>query len=147
MFHIGMWRERLRDALAAAVDGREYTLPGTVDEINDAELAAGIGTPLSDASARADHLLGEVGSLLEQLGDKPVHWFTATSAVDAVLRNSYSHPRGHMCEYFAENGDVAQARALLDEALSELDSLPAPEYVTAVLSRLRDDPRFKGLIA
>jgi hypothetical protein len=136
MFHIGMWRERMRDALAAASEGRDYKLPGTRDEINDVELAAGIGTPLGDASARADHLLTEIGDLLEKVGDKPVQWFAAVSATDAVLRNSYSHPRIHICEYFAENGELAQAQKLRDEGLHELGELSAPEYVTKVLTDL-----------
>lgn len=147
MFHVGMWRERMRDALAAAVDGREYALPGTRDAINDAELAAGIGTPLSDGSARADHLLTEIEDLLGKVGEKPVQWFASATATDAVLRNSYTHPRGHICEYLAENGDVEGARKLLDESLSELESLSAPEYVTTVLTELGGDPRFTDLTA
>jgi hypothetical protein len=136
MFHVGMWRERMRDALAAASEDRDYALPGARDEINDRELAAGIGTPLNDASARADHLLTEIGDLLEKVGDKPVRWFAAVSATDAVLRNSYSHPRTHICEYLAENGDIAQAQKLRDEALRDLGELSAPEYVTRVLTDL-----------
>lgn len=142
LFHVGMWRERLRDTLAAAVDGREYALSGTADEINDTELAAGIGTPLSDASARADHLLTEIGSLFEQAADKPIRWFAATSTTEAVLRNTFSHSRGHIVEYLLENGDVSQARKLLDDGLADLEALSASEYVKAVLVRLRDDPRF-----
>jgi hypothetical protein len=137
MFHIGMWRERMRDSLAASVEGREYKLPGARDEINDRELAAGIGTPLNDASARADHLLTEIGDLFGKVGDRPVQWFAPVSASDAVLRNSYSHPRVHICEYLAENGDAALAEKLRDEALSELGEMSAPEYVTKVLTDLR----------
>jgi hypothetical protein len=143
MFHVGMWRERMRDALVAAVEGRDYALPGTRDDINDRELAAGIGTPLSAASARADHLLNEIVSLFQKVGDRPVQWFAPVSGGDAVLRNSYTHPRSHICEYLAVNGDVAQARKLLDDALDELGSLSAPEYVTQVLAGLKEDPRFK----
>jgi hypothetical protein len=137
MFHIGMWRERMRDSLAASVEGREYRLPGARDEINDRELAAGIGTPLNDASARADHLLTEISDLFGKVGDRPVQWFAAVSAGDAVLRNSYTHPRVHICEYLAENGDAVQAQKLRDEALRELGELSAPEYVTQVLTELR----------
>lgn len=147
MFHLGMWRERMRDALAAAVDGREHRISGTADEINDAELAGGIGTPLTDAASRADHLLTEVGELFELVGDKPVRWFTAATAADAVLRNSFSHPHVHICEYLLENGDAPHARKLLDEALSELEKLPAPDYVTAVLARLRSDPRLQDPVS
>lgn len=139
MFHVGMWRERMRDSLAAAIEGREYTMRGTADEINDGELPAGIGTPLSDAAARADHLLTEISDLFERAGDKPVRWFAAASAADAVLRNSYTHPRSHICQYLIENGDPDAARKLLGEALGELERLSAPEYVTKVLTNLRQE--------
>ena len=143
MFHVGMWRERMRDSLTAAIDGRDYEPPGARDTINDSELAAGIGTPLGDAAARADHLLTEIVGLFEKVGDRPVQWFASVSAGDAVLRNSYAHPRSHICEYLAVNGDVTQARKLLEDALDELGRLSAPEYVTTVLAGLREDPRFK----
>lgn len=143
MFHVGMWRERMRDALLAAIDGRDYELPGTRDEINDRELAAGIGTPLSDAAARAEHLLTEIIDLHEKVGDRPVHWSASVSADEAVLRNSYVHPLSHICEYKAENDDLDQARTLLDGAFAELARLSASDYVAAPLMGLREDPRFK----
>ena len=137
MFHIAMWRERMRDALAAAIDGREYKLPGTVSDINDSELPNGIGTPLTDAAARADHLLSEIEELFPKLGNKQMDWFGQKSAVDAVLRNSYSHPRRHICEYLIENGDTDQAQRLLDDALKELQEIAAPDYVTSTLRALK----------
>jgi hypothetical protein len=143
MFHIGMWRERMRDALAAASEGREYHLPGTRDEINDAELADGIGTPLADAAARSDLLLSEIAELLEKVGDRPIQWFAAVSATQAVLRNSFSHPRVHICEYLAENGDAAQARRIVEDGLGSLREISAPEYVTGILTELRDGPRLR----
>src|SRR5207245_10418599 len=58
MFHLGMWRERLRNGLADLAEGREFTpAPSNIDEVNDAELANGIGTPLTDAAARSDRLV------------------------------------------------------------------------------------------
>ena len=143
MFHVGMWRERMRDALLAAVEGRDHELPGTRDEINDRELAAGIGTPLSDAAARAEHLLTEIAGLYEKVGDRPVHWFAPRSADEALLRNSYVHPLSHICEYLAQNGDLHQAREVLDEAFDELARLSTSDYVAAPLIGLREDPRFK----
>lgn len=137
MFHIAMWRERMRDALAAAIDGREYKLPGTVSEINDSELPNGIGTPLTDAAARAEHLLSEITELLPKMGDKQMDWFGQRTAVDAVLRNSYSHPRRHICEYLIENGEADKAQHLLEDALKELQEIAAPDYVTGTLTELK----------
>lgn len=137
MFHIAMWRERMRTALTSAIEGGDYRVPGTADEINEAELANGIGTPLADAAARADHLLTEIIDLLDAVGDRKVNWFAAQSASEAVLRNSYSHPRRHMYDYLSENGDSEKARQLIDDSLSELSEVNASEYVTRILSEVR----------
>lgn len=137
MFHIAMWRERMRDALAAAIEGRTYARAGTVDEINDAELPNGIGTPLTDAAARADHLLSEIAELVPKAGDTQIDWFGQRSVAEAVLRNSYSHPRRHICEYLTENGDADQAQRLVADALTELQDIGASEYVTRTLNELK----------
>ena len=144
MFHVAMWRERMRDSLRSAAQGTEYRLPGTRDEINDSELPNGIGTPLSDAAARSEQLLSEIIELLDAVGDRPIQWLAEVSSTDAVLRNSYSHPRRHLCEYLAENGDVARARRLLQDALAELGQASASDYVTSTLTELGEDARFKA---
>lgn len=138
MFHIGMWRERLRNALAAAAEGRSHQQPGNADEINEAELPHGIGTPLSDAAARADHLLTEIIDLLEKIGEQSFQWFAATTSSEAVLRNSYTHPRSHICEYLQENGGNESALKLLDEALAELRELSAPPRLIEAMTALRE---------
>ena len=142
MFHIGMWRERLRNALSAFSEGREYAHPPVdVDEFNDGELAAGIGTPLADAAARSDRLLSEIIELYERLGDREFQWFSATTTKGAVLRNSISHARGHLGDYFEENGDIARAEKLIGDAVDELVAVSAPTYV---IDAMREDPRFKS---
>lgn len=139
MFHIGMWRERFRAALAAAAEDRPFEHPGSASEINDAELPHGIGTPLSDAAARADHLLTEILDLYEKVGERPIKWFSATSTSEAVLRNSYTHPRTHLYEYLKENGDDATARKLLDEALTELEEVSAPTRLIEAMTAVKRD--------
>jgi hypothetical protein len=138
MFHVAMWRERMRECLLTTSQGGTYQLPANRDEINDSELPIGIGTPLADAAARSGQLLSAIIELLPQVGDRTVNWFGDRSVSDAVLRNSYSHPRRHICDYMLENGDKDGARKLLDDALAELRSLAAPDYVTAVLTELRE---------
>lgn len=141
MFHVAMWRERMRDCLATTVDGRTYELPGDRDEINDAELANGIGTPLGDAAGRASRLLTEIVDLLAKVGDRPVNWFGEHAATEAVLRNSYTHPRRHICDYMLENGEADAARKLRDDGLSELRAIAAPDYVTLLLTELPESGR------
>ncbi|HEV2477344.1 MAG TPA: hypothetical protein VGX22_12450 [Candidatus Dormibacteraeota bacterium] len=127
LFHFGMWRERLRNALVEVREGREFTHPSeNVDELNDAELPQGIGTPLADAAARADLLLGELMELYETLGERPFHWYAGTTTTEAVLRNSYTHPRLHLSEYWKENGSLDRSARLWEGALTELPAAGAP---------------------
>ncbi|HEY0830605.1 MAG TPA: hypothetical protein VGE99_05635 [Candidatus Dormibacteraeota bacterium] len=127
MFHISMWRERLRDALVEFRHARPYTVPPeNIDEVNDAELAGGIGTPLADAAARSDKLLSELIELGGELGDRPFKWYTASTTVEALLRNSYTHPRLHVFEYWRENGERDRASRVFEDAVSEMREFSAP---------------------
>jgi hypothetical protein len=131
MFHISMWRERLRNALTEFRHARPYNSapPESIDEINDAELASGIGTPLPDAAARSDKLLNELIALAGELGDRPFKWFTANTTGEALLRNSYVHPRNHIGEYMRENGDGAAFQRLVEEGASEMRAVGAPAHI------------------
>lgn len=127
MFHIGMWRERLRNAFAAVAEGRSYVPPpANIDETNDAELANGIGTPLADAAARSDHLLGEIIELYERLGERSFDWYIAKTTTEAVLRNSFTHPRTHLYEYLRQNGDPEGAIRLFEDAVTQMRTASAP---------------------
>lgn len=134
MFHLGMWRERMRKALTDLSEGREPTPPPeNQNEVNDAELAHGIGTPLTDAAARSEHLLGEIVDLYDWLGDRPFQWYRAKTTTEAVLGNSFTHPRGHLYDYLRENGELDRANLLWEEAvtlLREVNAPPLPMGVT-----------------
>ena len=135
MFHLGMWRERMRDSLTALAEGRAPQPPppsDRIDEFNDAELANGIGTPLADAAARSDHLLAEIIGLYEKLGERPFEWFRWKTTTDAVLGNSYTHPRTHIYEYLRENGDVERANQLLEDAVPEMQGATNTPAVHAI---------------
>jgi tetratricopeptide (TPR) repeat protein len=127
MFHIGMWRERMRQSLTDLSDGREPTPPPQdANEVNDAELANGIGTPLADAAARSEHLLGEIMDLYDWLGDRPLQWYRNKTTTEAVLGNSFNHPRLHLYAYLRENGELERAYRLLEEGASLLREVNAP---------------------
>lgn len=135
MFHLGMYRERLRNALTALTEGREHTPPPpieTIDEFNDRELANGIGTPLADAAARSDHLLAEIIGLYEKLGERPFTWYRWSTTTDAVLGNSYTHPRTHIFEYLRENGDDDRANQLFEDAVAEMREASSTPAVHAI---------------
>jgi hypothetical protein len=127
MFHIAMWRERMRTALIDLSEGRTPVQPGNADEINESELPSGIGTPLADAAARSDHLLREITDLYGRLGDRPFQWYRARTTSEAVLGNSYTHPRAHLHTYWRENGDVERANKLYEDAERELRAVGATE--------------------
>lgn len=131
LFHLGMWRERFRNALTALSEDRAFEHPSEdVDELNDTELPQGIGTPLADAAARADLLLGEIIDLYARLGDRPIKWYAANDTSEAVLRNSYTHPRVHLAEYWQENGFLDKAAAVWEPAAPELEAAGStPRFV------------------
>jgi hypothetical protein len=130
MFHVCMWRERLRNALTDVLEGRAYTPPpANIDEVNDAELAGGLGVALVDIAERADVLLASLIKLWEDLGERPFKWSTNNTTREAILRNSYIHPRNHIVAYLKENGNPAEAQRLLEDAASELRMCGAPPLV------------------
>jgi len=120
----------MRNALTDLAEGRVPTPPpGNTDEVNDAELPNGIGTPLADAAARSDHLLGEIIELYERIGNYPFQWYAAKTTTEAVLRNSYTHPRNHLFEYWKENGEQDRANQLFIAAAEDLRAASAPPLV------------------
>lgn len=130
MFHVGMWRERLRNALVSVSEGRDYARPPeNIDEFNDAELAGGIGTPLAAAAARSDHLLGQLIELYGKLGDRPFEWTTTKTTMEAVLRNSFMHSRIHFFYYYRENGLAARGSDLFADTLTEMRAIGAPPVI------------------
>ncbi|MGA7913443.1 MAG: hypothetical protein WB682_15430 [Candidatus Dormiibacterota bacterium] len=130
MFHLAMWRERLRNALADLAEDRTFAPPPeNIDEFNEAELAGGIGTPLADAAGRADLLLGEMIDLYDRLGERPMAWFTAKTTTEAMLRNSYMHPRVHLSAYLKENGFAERSAKLWDDAVTDMEAAAAPPFI------------------
>ena len=113
MFHVARWRERLSNGLADLDAGRPNT-PPTVDinELNDQELPAGRGLTLEETSARADAALGALIELSSKVGDQPFQWGLTQTTGDALVRNSYFHPRMHISDYWLENGRNDRARRI-----------------------------------
>lgn len=130
MFHIARWRVRLRNAFADVDAGRPYTpIPANIDEFNDIELPTGAGMSLDEAAARADAELASLIQLAQAIGERPFKWDMASTSTEAVLRNSYVHPRNHIAAYLSENGDKPAAHLLFEAAAHELRDASAPHLI------------------
>jgi len=101
-------------------------IAANIDELNDAELPTGAAVPLAEAAARADAELGQLIELAD--GDSPFRWGPTTTVAEALIRNSYIHPRNHMAAYLRENGDGPAADRMLEEAATVLRDAAAPPF-------------------
>ena len=128
MFHLARWRERLRQAMSAYAEERPFDAPtGSIDEFNDSELATGAGLSLAAAAADSDANFGALLELWSKLGDRPFNWYMASSTAEALVRNSYSHPRIHLAGYFLDRGDARRGHEIFEEtavALREAEATP-----------------------
>ncbi|HEV2036428.1 MAG TPA: hypothetical protein VGU71_19945 [Candidatus Dormibacteraeota bacterium] len=133
MFHVCMWRERMCNALTDVREERAYTPPPeNMDEFNDAELAGGLGVSLVDIAERSDVLIASLIKLWEELGEQPIKWYANNTTTLALLGGSYFHPRSHIVTYLTENGDPAGAQRLLEDAVSDMREVAAPQRTLGV---------------
>ncbi len=130
MFHIAQWRVRLRKAFDDVHAGRPYTPPPTnIDEFNNVELPTGAGVSLDEAATRADAELASLIELAQAIGDRPFKWVVTNTSTEAVLRNSYIHPRNHIAAYLSENGDKPASHALFEATAHDLRDASAPHFI------------------
>jgi hypothetical protein len=129
MSHIASWREKLRGGLIEASRREPVSAPPTdIDAFNNAELARNAGISLEEGANRADALLVDLIDLWATLGDRPFPWFTAKTTGEALVRNSYAHPRIHLAEHFLERGDRTRGHEILEETARELRRADAPDH-------------------
>jgi hypothetical protein len=129
-FHVAQWRERLWNGFASAGEGRPANPPeGDIDELNDAEMAGAGGVSLAGEGARSDAALTSLIAMFETMGDVPFSWFMAETTAEALVRNSYIHPRIHLADQFLQRGDVARSQRLMEESASEMRRVGAPGHI------------------
>jgi hypothetical protein len=130
MFHIANWRERLWNGLTEAAAERPVNAPpGNIDELNDAEMVGAAGVSLADAAARSDAALTSIIAMWETMGDQHFKWYFAETIGEAILRNSYLHPRIHLSDQLLERGEKSRSHQLTEETASELRAVEAPARV------------------
>jgi hypothetical protein len=130
MFHIANWRERLWNGLTEAAAERPVNAPpGNIDELNDAEMVGSAGVGLADAAARSGAALTSIIAMWETMGDQPFKWYVAETMGEAILRNSYLHPRVHLADQFLERGEAERSHRLTEETANELREVDAPARV------------------
>jgi len=129
MAHVASWREQLRGALIEASRREPVSAPPTeVDAFNAAELARSAGISLDTAASRADALLSDLIDLWATLGDRPFAWYVANTTGEALVRNSYFHPRNHLAEHYLERGDRSRGAEIYEETAGRLRRAEAPGH-------------------
>jgi hypothetical protein len=134
LFHLCQWRQRMHNALSELRDGQPVTPPPPeeqMDPFNDAEMAGAGEVSLADSAARAAQLMASLIEDFEVLGERPFHWYVASTTTEAILRNSYTHPQVHIAQYLVENGEATRAYRLLEYSAAELRDAKAPPIVLA----------------
>ena len=135
MAHIASWRNRLRDSLIELSRGLPVSRPpADIDGVNAAQLARDAGISLEAAAAQAETRFADLLDLWATIGERPFSWFTAKTIGEALVRNSYIHPRRHLAEHYVERGDAARGARLKSETLAELRRAGAPESVISLWS-------------
>jgi hypothetical protein len=135
MAHIGNWRTRLRDSLIEASRGLPVSgPPADIDAFNAAQLARDARISLEAAAAEAETRLADLLDLWATSGNRPFSWFTAKTTGEALIRNSYIHPRRHLSEHYIERGDRPRGAQIHEETMAELRRVDAPQSVLDVWS-------------
>src|SRR5438309_8233916 len=130
MAHIAAWRERLRGSLIEAIRREPVSEPPIdIEAVNAAQLARDAGVSLEEGAARAEAMLVDQIELWATLGDRPFSWFTAKTTGEALVRNSYLHPRTHLAEHYLERGDRTRGVEIFEDTLGELRRAETPGHV------------------
>ncbi|HEV3102059.1 MAG TPA: hypothetical protein VG426_06935 [Candidatus Dormibacteraeota bacterium] len=130
--HFSLWRRLFLDHLRSVLAGSNPpTPPGDFDAVNERQLALDRQLPARELITRWRHggqgmldFLHDCGS--DELDHAP-EWYGAATVAGAVVRNSYTHPCGHLVDFHFERGRLETAADLSDEMadvaneLSDLD--------------------------
>ncbi|HEV3461025.1 MAG TPA: ClbS/DfsB family four-helix bundle protein [Candidatus Dormibacteraeota bacterium] len=158
--HFSLWRSLFLDHVRSVLAGARPPAPSEdLDAVNERQLALDRQLPVGELVARWRHgcqgILDFLQACSEAELDHPPEWYGAATVGAAVVRNSYTHPCGHLVDFHFERGRLKTAAGLADEIadvaneLSELDfRFPAGTHAFrgfALALRARPDEAMEAL--
>jgi len=130
--HFSLWRRLFLDHVRAVLAGKNPPAPPEdLDAVNDRQLALDRQLPAAELVAGWRHSSEAILDLLHACSQaqlaQPPEWYGAATVGAALVRNSYTHPCGHLVDFHFERGRLETAAGLAEEMadvtreLSDLD--------------------------
>lgn len=130
--HFSMWRRLFLDHVQPVLDGARPPAPfDDLDAANDRQLAVDRRLPAAELVARWRRSSQAMLDFLQVCSEADLHhspeWYGAATVGAAIVRNSYTHPCGHLVDFHFERSRLDTAAGLADEMadvaneLSDLD--------------------------
>jgi hypothetical protein len=158
--HFSLWRRLFLDHMRAVLAGKNPSAPPEdLDAVNESQLVLDRQLPAGVLITRWRHgCQGMLDFLQACRGaelDRPPEWYGAATVGATIVRNSYTHPCGHLVDFHFERGRLETAAGLAEEIadvaneLSDLDfRFPAGTHAFrgfALALRARPDEAMEAL--
>ena len=158
--HFSLWRRLFLDHVHAVLAGTNPSAPPEdLDAVNESQLVLDRQLPVGELVTRWRHGCQGMLDFLQACSkadlDQPPEWYGAATLGAAVVRNSCTHPCGHLVDFHFERGRLETAAALAEEIadvaneLSDLDfRFPAGTHAFrgfALALRARPDEAMEAL--
>lgn len=131
--HFSLWRRLFLEHMRSVLAGKDPpTPPEDLDVVNERQLALDRELPVGEIVVRWRRGHQEVLDFLEacredEMGQAP-QWYGAATVAGAVVRNSYTHPCGHLVDFHFERGRVEPAAELAEEMANVTDELSELDF-------------------
>lgn len=131
--HFSLWRRLFLDHMRSVLAGSNPpTPPEDLDAVNESQLALDRQSPAGELVMRWRRDYQGILDFLQACATNELEhapeWYGAATVAAAVVRNSYTHPCGHLVDFHVERGRSESAAELAEEMadvaneLSDLDS-------------------------
>jgi hypothetical protein len=135
--HFRYWREMFARRLPAVIAGdKAEAAPDDIEAENEVHISRDLQVATADLSQDWAKSWKETFTVLGSCTDDDLRrepdWYGVKTLYIAMLRNSYTHPRDHLIDFWLDRGDRARAAALCED-------------LSGVTSEFADQhPRFPG---